>query len=387
MGSAASGSSLGGSSHSGAGGVVSATGSPCAPAVVVSVYAIAAANAAAGGSTRNGGVHSAVKRPASCRPGCTPIPSPNPIAAPAARASQLSPGAHAAAAGSAPPAASATASKPSPSPSTARSGPLAFRSHSDPLPHQQQHQRYLKQLRPSPPAPQHASPPAQLPQQAQPHLAQLMDGDDVCRAMQSLQLAAQIHDQLWASRRYAGGPGDVAQWEADMLAAGPMYDEAMRTARSIQHRALHSLVKQAVRRYVNPQRGAPEDVLRVILELLTGCGGAAAAAAAATTASRDSGGGASSSSSTARKDMQRPQVSGHGPQRHAPECTVAPEPQPTQPQLQQRRHHSRHHLLHVSSGASLEASGSGLSSGCASGSPASNSGSGRRLLQVLGLRG
>ncbi|GIL50165.1 hypothetical protein Vafri_6297 [Volvox africanus] len=103
------------------------------------------------------------------------------------------------------------------------------------------------------------------------HLVRLMDGDDVRLAMQALQLAAHIHDHVW------GPGGDPAcTREALLDAASPLYDNAMAVARAIQHRALHALVKQAVRRYVNPCRGSPDDVLRVILELLTGCGGAAA---------------------------------------------------------------------------------------------------------------
>ncbi|GIL50167.1 hypothetical protein Vafri_6299 [Volvox africanus] len=99
------------------------------------------------------------------------------------------------------------------------------------------------------------------------HLVRLMDGDDVRLAMQALQLAAHIHDHVW------GPGGDPAcTREALLDAASPLYDTAMAVARAIQHRALHALVKQAVRRYVNPCRGSPDDVLRVILELLTGCG-------------------------------------------------------------------------------------------------------------------
>ncbi|GLI63131.1 hypothetical protein VaNZ11_006039 [Volvox africanus] len=99
------------------------------------------------------------------------------------------------------------------------------------------------------------------------HLVRLMDGDDVRLAMQALQLAAQIHDHVW-------GPGGAPACtrEARLDAASPLYDTAMAAARAIQHRALHALVKQAVWRYVNPYRGSPDDVLRVILELLTGCG-------------------------------------------------------------------------------------------------------------------
>ncbi|GLI63149.1 hypothetical protein VaNZ11_005915 [Volvox africanus] len=103
------------------------------------------------------------------------------------------------------------------------------------------------------------------------HLVRLMDGDDVRLAMQALQLAAQIHDHVW-------GPGGAPACTREALldAASPLYDTAMAAARAIQHRALHALVKQAVRRYVNPYRGSADDVLRVILDLLTGCGGAAA---------------------------------------------------------------------------------------------------------------
>ncbi|GIL87025.1 hypothetical protein Vretimale_14213 [Volvox reticuliferus] len=103
------------------------------------------------------------------------------------------------------------------------------------------------------------------------HLVRLMDGDDVRLAMQALQLAAQIHDHVWGPD---GAP--PCNREALLDAASPLYDTAMAAARAIQHRALHALVKQAVRRYVNPYHGSPDDVLQVILELLTGCGGAAA---------------------------------------------------------------------------------------------------------------
>ncbi|EFJ41040.1 hypothetical protein VOLCADRAFT_99014 [Volvox carteri f. nagariensis] len=112
------------------------------------------------------------------------------------------------------------------------------------------------------------------------HLVRLMEGDDVRLAMQALQLAAQIHDQIWGQRGADAGDEEPPgrRQEALLEAASPLYDTAMAAARAIQHRALHSLVKQAVRRYVNPFRGSPDDVLRVILELLTGCGGGAAAA-------------------------------------------------------------------------------------------------------------
>ncbi|GIL87024.1 hypothetical protein Vretimale_14213 [Volvox reticuliferus] len=103
------------------------------------------------------------------------------------------------------------------------------------------------------------------------HLVRLMDGDDVRLAMQALQLAAQIHDHVWGPD---GAP--PCNREALLDAASPLYDTAMAAARAIQHRALHALVKQAVRRYVNPYHGSPDDVLQVILELLTGCGGTAA---------------------------------------------------------------------------------------------------------------
>ncbi|GLC75085.1 hypothetical protein PLESTF_001592300 [Pleodorina starrii] len=118
------------------------------------------------------------------------------------------------------------------------------------------------------------------------HLVQLMDGDDVRLALQALQLAAQIHDHMWgtAGPTAADRPDEDddprRRREVRLEAAEPLYDTAMAAARAIQHRALHSLVKQAVRRYVNPGRGSPDDVLQVILELLTGCGGAVEAAAA-----------------------------------------------------------------------------------------------------------
>ena len=109
-------------------------------------------------------------------------------------------------------------------------------------------------------------------QQSRQHLVRLMDDDDVSLAMQALQLAAQIHDHVWSP--YGPIEHDLARRQALLEAAGPLYDDAMTAARAIRHRALHSLVKQSVRRYVNPAHGSPDDVLRVILELLTGCGAA-----------------------------------------------------------------------------------------------------------------
>ncbi|GLC39414.1 hypothetical protein PLESTM_000894100 [Pleodorina starrii] len=126
----------------------------------------------------------------------------------------------------------------------------------------------------------HFAQPQRPPQQSRAgHLVQLMDGDDVRLALQALQLAAQIHDHMWGTAGPTAADDPRRRREALLEAAEPLYDTAMAAARAIQHRALHSLVKQAVRRYVNPGRGSPDDVLQVILELLTGCGGAVAAAA------------------------------------------------------------------------------------------------------------
>ncbi|KAG2451839.1 hypothetical protein HYH02_003615 [Chlamydomonas schloesseri] len=122
------------------------------------------------------------------------------------------------------------------------------------------------------------------------HLVPLLSAGDVQLAMQALQSAAWIQDYVWNSadpataaspRTTSGGGGGISsRREALAAVAAPVYREALAAASQIQHPALHSLVNQAVAYYVDPALGEPEDVLRVILELLTACGGTPAATAA-----------------------------------------------------------------------------------------------------------
>ncbi|KAG2492893.1 hypothetical protein HYH03_008807 [Edaphochlamys debaryana] len=92
---------------------------------------------------------------------------------------------------------------------------------------------------------------------------------DVVLALQALKLAAQVYDNVWGP---SSASADEQRRDVLLAAAEPLYRQAMAAARGIGHATLGSLVKQAVRRYCYPGYGAPEDALRVILELLTGCG-------------------------------------------------------------------------------------------------------------------
>ncbi|KAG2441718.1 hypothetical protein HXX76_003333 [Chlamydomonas incerta] len=161
------------------------------------------------------------------------------------------------------------------------------------------------------------------------HLVPLLSAEDVQLAMHALQSAAWIQDYVWnstdpttsgASTRTSGGGGSGggggggshSRRDALATAAAPVYREALAAASSIQHPALHSLVNQAVAYYVDPALGEPEDVLRIILELLTACGGAPAAIAPPPSARAAPGRNSFSGGRGGSRDRQGPAAAAAG---------------------------------------------------------------------------